>query len=108
MATYYNMAFAVVRLGDCNWPYTIDITFDSVPCPVGFAEGIGQGVGAITITANEAVSDTWKKHFEATHSQWLIPYLENLVKGVPLPREEMLKKFQQIHGRPPKLSKFWN
>jgi hypothetical protein len=107
MATYYNMAHRVIRRGDCNWPYDIDISFDEVACPVGFAEGIGQGVGAITVTAAEALSETWKQHFQITHSQWLIPYLQNLARGIPLPREEMFSRFYKLHDRMPKRSEFW-
>lgn len=51
MATYYNFAHTVERRGACKWPYDIGICFEEVACPIGFAEGIGQGVGAITVTA---------------------------------------------------------
>lgn len=108
MPTYYTMASTVERRGDCRWPYTIDLSFEPIDCPVGLAEGIGQGVGAITVTVAEALSDTWKKHFEAAGGQWLIPYLEQLWWGTPLPRDEMFETYRRLHGHDPRLSEFWS
>lgn len=107
MAIYYNLGFAAPSHGSCRWPYDVDVSFDDVDCPVGFAEGVGQGVGAITVSAADALSETWRAHFVQTGTLWLLPYLQALAHGVPLPREEILAKFQLIHGRSPELSRFW-
>ena len=107
MMTYYNLATVVERRGDCHWPYVIDICFDAVPCPVGLTEGIGQGVGATTVSAEEALSATWRKHFEAAHALWLLPYLRDLANGKPLPGEEMLRTYRIIHGREAEVSRYW-
>ena len=109
MPTYFVVASTVERRGDCRWPYEIAFAFEEgLECPVGFAEGIGQGVGAITESAAEALRETWRKHFEATDSRWLLPHLEALAGGSPLSREEIFATYRFFHGRDPEPSLIWS
>jgi hypothetical protein len=100
---YYTLA----HTGGRQWPYTVDLCFDAVPCPVGLAEGVGQGVGAITVSAGDALSETWKEHFVHARALWLIPYLEDLAAGVPLPRAEIWARYEELHGQSPQVSELW-
>lgn len=101
---YYNVAHA----GDRRWPYDIGLSFDPVACPIGFAEGIGQGAGAITLSVDEALGESWRRHFTNARGEWLLPYLEDLRRGVPLPEEAIRAQYQAIHGRELPTSTLWD
>ena len=98
MPLYFNLAHHKERQSPCD----IDICFDPVPRPIYFTEGIGQGAGGCPVTAAEALEPQWREIFEKTKGTWLIPYIENLAKGIPLPREEMIWFYTRYNGQPPK------
>lgn len=102
---FYLLGFAGLGKGS-TWPHWIAVCFDPVALPVGIAEGIGQGAGGRLMTATEAVGGDWDANFRAAHAEWLIPYLRALAEGTPLPREDMLARYQAIHGGAPALSDF--
>lgn len=96
MARYFNLAHGVKILkdaGNFKWPYDIDVCFEFVPHPIGFSEGVGHGSAGCAISAKEALDPKWREHFEVTNGEWLIPYIERLASGVPLPRDEMIAQF---------------
>lgn len=102
---FYVLGFASLRRGG-GCPHEIAVCFDPVALPVGIAEGIGQGSGGCLMTAAEAISGAWDHNFRAARAEWLIPYLRALAAGTPLPREEMLAHYRQLHGSAPALSDF--
>jgi len=102
---FYLLGFANLQRG-ATWPHWIAICFEPIALPVGIAEGIGQGAGGRLMTAAEAISGDWDKNFRAAHAEWLIPYLRGLAAGMPLPREEMLARYADLHGAAPALSDF--
>jgi hypothetical protein len=102
---FYLMGSVNVRPGS-GWPHWIALCFEPIPLCVGIAEGIGQGAGGRLMTATEAISGAWDENFRATRSEWLIPYLRALANSTPLPREEILARYQALHGRVPGLSDF--
>jgi hypothetical protein len=104
MARYFNLAHGtrpIESSGNFPWPYDIDLCFEPVRHPIAFSEGVGHGSAGCAISPSEALQSKWRKHFEITNGLWLIPHIENLVAGVPLPREEILRQFAAVHGRAP-------
>ncbi len=102
---FHLLGFAGLQRG-ATWPHWVAICFEPIATPVGIAEGIGQGAGGRLMTAAEAISGAWDRNFHAAGASWLIPYLRRLAEGTPLPRDEMLAKYREIHGSPPALSDF--
>lgn len=104
MALYYNLAHGTKPLpltADYPWPYDIDICFDPVPHPVALSEGVGHGAAGCAVSAAEALQSKWREHFDITHAHWLIPYIEKLAQGIPLPKDEMMARFENVHGKQP-------
>ncbi|WP_157646028.1 hypothetical protein [Burkholderia ubonensis] len=104
MALYYNLAHGTKRLAyaaDYSWPFDIDICFDPVPHPIAFSEGVGHASAGCTVSASESLEPKWKEHFDITHGHWLIPYIEKMIQGLPLPKEEMITRFKELHGKLP-------
>lgn len=104
---FYLLGFADLHKGG-TWPHWIAVCFEPIDEPVGIAEGIGQGAGGRLMTAAEAIGGEWDRNFRAARAEWLIPYLRALAKGTPLPREEMLAHYRDLHGSAPALSDFGN
>ncbi|MGV3753947.1 MAG: hypothetical protein ACO1QS_01030 [Verrucomicrobiota bacterium] len=98
MALYYHLA----HNGNQQSPCDIGVCFEAIPCPIYITEGIGQGAGGCPLSAAEALEPEWRTSFEKAKGTWLIPYIENLAKGIPLPREEMFWFYHHYHGQPPK------
>jgi hypothetical protein len=104
MARYYNLAHGTKPLEYAKGfpgPYDIAVSFDAVPYPVAFSEGVGAGAAGTTVSAVEAISETWASHFEITGALWLLPYIRRLVQGIPLPQDEMLRMFERLSGTEP-------
>ena len=102
MAVYFNLAHgtrALPHAADFPWPYAIDICFEQVAHPIAFSEGVGHGSAGCALSASDALGATWRAHFEITQSAWLIPYIERLAQGTPLPRDDMLRFYAGVHGR---------
>lgn len=104
MAVYFNLGHGTKSLAhsaNYPWPYDIDICFDAVRHPIAFSEGVGFGSAGCAVAATEALEQKWREHFEITKSSWLIPYIENLAQGIPLPREEIVGRFRELNGKEP-------
>ena len=104
MAVYFNLAHgtrALPHAADFPWPYAIDICFEQVAHPIAFSEGVGHGSAGCALSASDALGATWRAHFEITQSAWLIPYIERLAQGTPLPRDDMMRFYAGLHGRQP-------
>ncbi|WP_157200913.1 hypothetical protein [Massilia sp. Root351] len=104
MAKYFNLGHGTKPLADSAnfpWPFDIDICFEPVQHPVAFSEGVGHGSAGCAVSATEALESKWREHFEITGSQWLIPYIEKLAQGAPLPRVEIMQRFIELNGKPP-------
>ena len=104
MAVYFNLAHGTKPLAHASnfpWPYDIDICFEQVAHPVAFSEGAGHGSAGCALSASDALGEPWRAHFEITQSAWLVPYIERLAQGMPLPRDEMMCFYAELHGRPP-------
>jgi hypothetical protein len=104
MATYYNLAHRTKPLeysAEFPWPFDIDVCFETVQHPIAFSEGVGFGSAGCAVSAEEALTSKWKEHFEITDGSWLIAHLERLVQGIALPQEEMLRAYEQLHGKAP-------
>lgn len=104
MAAYFNLAHGVKVLedaGNFKWPYDIDVCFESVPHPIAFSQGVGHGAAGCAISARDALEPKWRQYFEMTQGEWLIPYIERLASGVPLPSDEMIAQFVSRHGKQP-------
>ena len=104
MALYFNLAHGTKPLphaANFPWPFDIGICFEQVPHPVTFSEGVGHGAAGCAVSASDALQSTWRPHFDITQSWWLIPYLERLAQGMPLPRDEMLRRYAELHGNEP-------
>ncbi|HEX8284959.1 MAG TPA: hypothetical protein VF588_16475 [Pyrinomonadaceae bacterium] len=104
MPVYFKLGHGTRTLesaGNFPWPYAIDVCFDPVPEPVAISEGVAHGAAGGTFSASEAIGAQWREHFEAANAGWLIPYLERLAAGVKLPREEILARYKQLHGKMP-------
>jgi hypothetical protein len=104
MAVYFNLGHGTRPLthsANYPWPYDIDICFDEVRHPIAFSEGVGYGSAGCAVAATEALEQKWREHFEITNSSWLIPYIENLAQGIPLPRDEMVRRFRELSGKEP-------
>jgi hypothetical protein len=104
MTHYFNLAHGTKPLefsGGYLWPYDIDVCFEPVSHPIAFSEGVGHGAAGCAVSASEALEPKWKEHFKITNSFWLIPHIENLAKGIPLPQEEILVQFQDFNGKQP-------
>ena len=93
MSKFYNVAHGAKKLETADnfpWPYDIDICFEGINNPVAFSEGVGHGAAGCAVSANEALESKWSKHFELTNAQWFIPYIQKLVEGTPLPKDEII------------------
>jgi len=104
MATFFNLAHGTKPLEYSNsfpWPYDIDICFDDVRHPVAFSEGVGHGAAGCAVSASAALEPQWREHFVLTNGDWLLPYIEQLSLGYPLPREEILLKYRTLHQKEP-------
>ncbi len=104
MAVYFNLAHGTKPLAHASnfpWPYDIDICFEPVAHPIAFSEGVGHGSAGCALSASDALAERWRAHFEITRSAWLIPYIERLAQGMPLPRDEMMRFYAGLHGRQP-------
>ncbi len=104
MALYFNLAHGTKSLtysANFPWPYDIDICFEEVQHPITFSEGVGYGAAGCVVSAAEALESKWQEHFEITNASWLIHYIERLVQGTALPRDEMMNQFQKLNGRQP-------
>jgi hypothetical protein len=104
MARYFNLAHGTKPLesaGNFPWPYDIDVCFEPVTHPIAFSEGVGHGSAGCVVSASQALQPEWRKHFEIANGLWLVPYIENLAAGTPLPREQVLRQFEAMHGRAP-------
>ncbi|MYN41664.1 hypothetical protein GTP55_20085 [Duganella sp. FT109W] len=104
MAVYFNLGHGIksrARSANYPWPYDIDICFDAVRYPIAFSEGVGLGSAGCAVAATEALEQKWRDHFEITKLSWLIPYIENLAQGIPLPRDEIIGRFIELNGREP-------
>lgn len=104
MAVYFNLAHGTRPLEHASnfpWPYDIDLCFDQVAHPIAFSEGVGHGSAGCAVSAADALGPKWAEHFEITQSAWLIPYIERLAQGMPLPRDEMLRRYAELHGMQP-------
>jgi hypothetical protein len=104
MAVYFNLGHGTKSLAHSAkypWPYDIDICFDAVRHPIAFSEGVGFGSVGCAVAATEALDQKWREHFEITKLLWLIPYIENLAQGIPLPRAEIIGRFRELHSRKP-------
>lgn len=104
MAHYFNLGHGTKPLphaANFPWPYDIDICFEPVAHPIAFSEGVGHGSAGGALSASDALAEQWRAHFEITQSAWLIPYIERLAQGTPLPRDEMLRFYAELHGRQP-------
>ncbi|MEF9416633.1 hypothetical protein ABXT21_19685 [Ralstonia sp. SM1864_UCD524_TZ4] len=104
MSLYFNLAHGTKLLSlsaNYPWPYDIDVCFDPVPHPIVFSEGIGHGSAGCAVSAEEALESKWNEHFEATRAHWLIPYIERLAQGIPLPKDELIMRFEEMHGKSP-------
>ena len=104
MAVYFNLAHGSRPLPHATnypWPFDIDICFDQVAHPIAFSEGVGHGSAGCALCAGDALGAQWQAHFEITQSAWLLPYIERLAQGIPLPREEIMRRYQELHGRQP-------
>ena len=104
MSKFYNIAHGTKELEYANnypWPYNIGICFDGIKHPVAFSEGVGHGSAGCSVTAQEALDEKWQEHFEITNAVWLLPYIEKLVYGVPLPKAEILKKYYELNSKEP-------
>ena len=89
MAEYFNLGHgtkALVNSASFLWPFDVDICFEPVQHPVAFSEGVGHGSAGCAVSATDALESKWREHFEITCSSWLIPYIEKLAQGIPLPR----------------------
>lgn len=104
---FYILGSVNLRRGS-GWLHEIAVCFEPIALAIGIAEGIGQGSGGRLMTPAEAISGVWDQNFHATQSEWLIPYLRALAAGTPLPREEMLARYAEIHGSAAALSDFGN
>jgi hypothetical protein len=104
MTLYFNLAHGIKLLAyseNFPWPYDIAICFERVPHPIAFSEGVGHGSAGCSVSAAEALECKWQEHFEITNASWLIPYIERLVQGTPLPRDEMMDRFLELNGKQP-------
>lgn len=104
MAVYFNLAHGTKPLAHASnfpWPYDIDICFEQVAHPIAFSEGVGHGSAGCALSASDALGETWRAHFEITQSAWLIPYIERLAQGTPLPRDDILCRYLELHGKQP-------
>ncbi len=102
---FYILGFANLRRGS-GCPHEIAVCFEPIELAVGIAEGIGQGSGGRLMTPAEAIGGAWDHNFRSARAEWLIPYLRALAAGIPLPREEMLARYADMHGGAPALSSF--
>lgn len=104
MALYFNLAHGTKPLphaANFPWPFDIDLCFEPVPHPVTFSEGVGHGAAGCAVSAVDALLPAWRAHFDITQSSWLIPYIERLAQGTPLPRDEIMRRYAELHGRQP-------
>ena len=104
MAVYFNLGHGtkpLVHSANYPWPFDIDICFEAVPHPIAFSEGVGFGSAGCAVSAAEALEQKWREHFEMTKSSWLIPYIGDLARGIPLPRDEMMSRFIELNGKEP-------
>lgn len=104
MAIYFNLGHGTKPLAhsaNYPWPFDIDICFEDVQHPIAFSEGVGFGSAGCAVAASEALEQKWCEHFEITQSSWLIPYIEKLAQGIPLPRDEILSRFIELSGKEP-------
>jgi len=104
MPQYFNLGHGIKPLPQSNhfpWPFDIDLCFDGVSHPIAFSEGVGHGATGSVVSAEDALTSKWKEHFEIAKAVWLIPYIEQLAYGVPLPREEIMARFYSLNGRFP-------
>ena len=102
MVKFYNIAHGTRELenaGNFPWPYDIDICFDDIKHPIAFSEGVGHASAGCAVTAHEALEEKWREHFEITNSFWLLPYIERLVEGTPLPQEEIIAIHRELNGQ---------
>ena len=102
MAVYFNLAHGsrpLPHAANFPWPFDIDICFDQVAHPIAFSEGVGHGSAGCALSASDALAEQWRAHFEITQSAWLIPYIERLAQGMPLPRDELMRFYAGLHGR---------
>jgi hypothetical protein len=104
MPRYFNLAHGtrpIQYATDFPWPYDIDVCFDQVPHPIAFSEGVGHGAAGCAVSASEALQPKWREHFDVTGAYWLLPHIERLAQGLPLPEDEMLHHFQTSNGKLP-------
>lgn len=104
MSVYFNLGHGAKPIDHAEnypWPFDIDVCFEAVRHSIAFSEGVGFGSAGCTIAATEALEQKWREHFEITKSIWLIPYIENLAQGIPLPRDEILSRFKEYSGKEP-------
>jgi hypothetical protein len=100
MATYFNLARGTKVLpyaSNFPWPMDIDVCFEPVLNPIAFSEGVGHGAAGCAVSATEALEAKWREHFQVTDGEWLIPFVEQLAAGNPLPKEAMLEAFYKHH-----------
>jgi len=84
--------------GKAPWPYGIDICFENVSHPIAFHEGFGQGQAWGVFSVREALEKQWEEHFKASNAAWLIEYVSQLAIGIPLPKDEIISKYQRLHN----------
>jgi len=103
MPKFFELACGTKRVPtlDFPWPYSIAVCFEDIEHPIAFNEGVGFGAAGSEVSIENALSPEWSDHFEITKGQWLVPFLENRLKGHQFPREAMFEKYEFIFGQPP-------
>jgi hypothetical protein len=102
MLRFFNLGHGTKRLPnlDYAWPYDLDLCFDQTSEPIAFSEGVCHGSAGAVVSVETALSSDWRDFFEITNSLWLLPYLETYLATGSLPKDAILKHFEEIYGRP--------
>ncbi len=65
------------------------------------AEGDARNGQSSFFSAAEVLAPHWRSHLATTETLWLIPLLERLAHGEPVPLEDILAAYQAVNGKPP-------
>jgi len=82
------------------WPRTVEISFAESGPAVLIGEGVGHGAAGGRFTPEEALLR--RTALLEARGEWLIPYLERMARGETVTQDELVERFEQLHGRRPR------
>lgn len=104
MSTFFELGKGtrpLTYVSNFPWPFGIDLCFDPVRYPVAFSEGVGHGAAGCAVSAEEALGEKWREHFEICDAAWLRVHVQGLANGDTISREGVLEEYQRLYGEPP-------